>query len=192
MRRLGCQAALLVLGIVSASAAAPPRGTVHGTVRDSDGQPIQGARVCYMEGRYEDGCVETDDEGAFELAPSKLTRVRVLVRDFLPQTFDVAAVPAPIVMKRAPSLLVRLIDASSGKPISQGQVFVIYPSGARKGPFPTNKAGVRIQRVLEPGAVRLTAEAEGFVTSEPMPLTLEAGHESEAVVELDPVPGRER
>ena len=39
--------------------------------------------------------------------------------------------------------------------IEKGQVLVSYPSGKERGPFPANRAGVRIRRGLLPGEIRV-------------------------------------
>ena len=77
----------------------------------------------------------------------------------------------------------RLVDAD-GEPIDEGEVWIIYPTATRKGPFPVNRAGVRISRLLEPGEVRVIGQAEGYEDSVPVAVELEPGKESEATVTL--------
>ena len=95
-------------------------------------------------------------------------------------------------LKRSPTLTVRLLDDSNGEPIERGEVFVIYSSATMKGPFPTNRAGVKISRVLQSGDVRVIGKAQGYEESQPQALTLEPGKESEVALRLRPKPDSEK
>jgi len=167
-----------------------PLLAVKGTVTDSDGRPLEKARVCYFQSgtNVSMGCTNPQKDGFFEMPDSKAMTLRVSLAGYYPET-----VPAQgqhlIVLKRSPTLTVRLIDAASGEPIDSGEVFVVYPSAAKKGPFPTNRAGVKIARILDPGEVRLIGRAEGYEESEPKPVTLVVGQEIEADLELRPISG---
>lgn len=165
-------------------ASASPAGALAGTVVDTRKQPIAGAQVCYLLAGEEKHCVGTDETGAFELPPSQIDTLRVIAEGYLPRVLPAVEQRSPIVLDRAPTLSVRLVDAANGEPIERGQLFVVYPSGVRKGPFPVNRAGVRVRRVLDPGPVRLLAEAEGFAQPAPEPATLVGGEEIEVVLRL--------
>jgi hypothetical protein len=162
---------------------------VTGTVKDTEGRPIANARVCHFqtETSLEIYCVGSDARGHFEIVDSKVNQLRVSAVGYFPETVPASGDHA-IVLKRSPTLLVRLVDAFTQEPLAKGEVFVIYPSAKKKGPFPTNRAGVRIARVLQPGEVRLIAHAEGYAPSDPFALTLEPGKQSEATLELQPLP----
>ena len=76
---------------------------------------------------------------------------------------------------------------SLGRPLKEGEVFLIVPSGARKGPFPVNDKGVRV-RSLEGGEYRVLARAEGLAQQRSVAVELIPGRESEVTVTLAPVP----
>jgi hypothetical protein len=160
-----------------------------GTVKDSEGRPIADASVCHFqtETKVEIYCVGSDARGHFEIVDSEVNELRVSAVGYFPETVPASGHHA-IVLERSPTLLVRLVDAETRRPLAKGEVFVIYPSAKKKGPFPTNRAGVRIARVLQPGDVRLIAHAEGYAPSEPVALTLDPGKESEATLELRRLP----
>jgi hypothetical protein len=161
-----------------------------GSVTDTSGKPIAKARVCHfqVETNIEPLCVETDTEGRFEVIDSASMKVRVSAPGFFPQTVA-ATGHHEIVLERSPSLRVRLVDATTQEPIDEGEVFVIYPSARRKGPFPANRNGVLITRVLDPGQIRVIGRAEGYEESEAVAVELERGQESEATLELEPRSG---
>ena len=168
---------------------APVALAVTGTVNDADGQPLEQARVCYFqtETNIEQGCTNPTSTGIFELPDSRYMKIRVSAEGYYPET-----VPAlghqKVVLKRSPTLTVRLVDDSNGDPIATGEVFVIYSSATMKGPFPTNPAGVKISRVLEPGEVRVIGKADGYEESKPHAVTLEPGEKSEVTLRLRPKP----
>jgi hypothetical protein len=145
--------------------------------------------VCHFEeqANLEQLCVSTDGAGGFELFDAEYMSIRIGAAGYFPQVVE-AQGHQEIVLERSPTLTVRLIDASSRKPIDSGEVFVVYPSAKKKGPFPTNRAGVRITRILQPGEVRLIARADGYEDSDPYRIELERGGESEATLELRPKP----
>ncbi len=166
-----------------------PALAVSGTVTDTDGRPLEQARVCYFqtETNVEQGCANPTKTGTFLLPDSRHMMIRASAEGYFPET-----VPAlghqTIVLKRSPTLTVRLLDDSNGEPIEVGEVFVIYPSATMKGPFPTNRSGVKISRVLQPGDVRLIGKADGYEESKPQAVTLEPGEESEVSLRLRPKP----
>jgi hypothetical protein len=162
---------------------------VTGQVLDAARKPLAGAHVCYLAGMEEKDCVSADAEGRFSLGLEPYDRVRVVAEGHLPHVFLTASPPAsPIVLERTPVLVARLIDARSGRAL-RGQVTVLFPTGASKGPFPANEVGVRISRVLEPGTVRVTGVAHGYRESLPREVTLVGGREATLVIELEPSEG---
>ena len=160
---------------------------VTGTVTDTDARPLEHARVCYFQTstNVEQGCTNPTKTGTFMLPDSRHMMIRASADGYFPET-----VPAlghqTIVLKRSPTLTVQLIDDSNGEPIDSGEVFVIYSSATMKGPFPTNRTGVKISRVLQPGDVRLIGKADGYEESKPQVVTLEPGKESEVSLRLRP------
>jgi len=89
-----------------------------------------------------------------------------------------------VLMRPCPTLNARLVDAATGEPLETGEVHVVYPTSNKKGPFPVNRSGVQIQRVLEAGEVQLLGNATGYEDAEPLPITLVAGKAVDAVIEL--------
>ncbi len=180
--------AVLTLFVCGAAALA-----VTGTVTDTDARPLEQARVCYFQTQtnVEQGCANPTETGTFKLPDSRHMMIRASAEGYFPET-----VPAlghqTIVLKRSPTLTVRLLDDSNDEPIDSGEVFVIYSSATMKGPFPTNRSGVKISRVLQPGDVRLIGKADGYFESKPQAVTLEPGEESEVSLRLRPKPDSQR
>lgn len=166
------------------AAATPVLAAVTGVVQDAGGKPIEGARVCHFEAGWEQLCAMTDVEGAFKL-PSGDKKIRAVAEGYMPKT-----VPAEgnhvIVLAPAPELVVRLTDAADGRPIDRAEVFVVLASGAKKGPFPSNRAGVRVAHILRPGKIEVFAKADGYADSERQAVTLVAGEIAQLVLELTP------
>ncbi len=176
----------LLAAVTALAASTLPAAAASGRVVDPEGAPLAGARACILVGGDQDGvCVETNEAGSYQLMPTRLPSVRISAKGFL--SVKVAAVDqaAPIVLRRAASLRVRLLDAATGAPIPKGEVFITYSTGARRGPLPSNAAGVRVH-TLEPGQVVVTARAEGHREGKAAPIVLTGGHEAEVVVKLDP------
>ena len=178
-------AVLLIVAAVSAAAAAPALAFV-GSVVDMGGKPIEGARACYVVGNAELFCSETDDSGRFELPGSMQDGIRVVADGYSPRTILVAEASAPVVLERSPTLLVKLLDATDGTPISEGQVSVVYSSGKFLGPFPVNASGVRVRRVLRSGEARIVIVAPGYRQPHPQPIDLVPGKLTEVSIELLP------
>ncbi len=164
--------------------ALPATADVVGSVSDEAGNPLVAARVCYMHGSIEIDCATTDAQGAFRLADNPLNVVRVLAEGYMPQTIKPDQAAA-IRLQKSPSLFVRLVERRTGRAVGRGQIFVLYPDGKRKGPFPVNEAGVKIERLLEPGMVVIEYEAVGFESSaQPVSARLTAGRETTVEIEL--------
>ena len=175
---------VLSLAVCGASALA-----VTGTVTDTDGRPLEQARVCYFqtETNIEQGCANPSKTGTFLLPDSRHMMLRASAEGYYPETVPALGHQA-IVLKRSPTLTVRLLDDSNGEPIERGEVFVIYSSATMKGPFPTNRAGVKISRLLQPGDVRVIGKADGYEESKPQSVTLEPGEQSEVSLRPRPKP----
>jgi hypothetical protein len=194
-RRWTACGGILVAAATCAAVTGSSALAAAGTVKDTEGRAIAEARVCHFqtETNIEIYCVGSDARGHFEIVDSDVNQLRVSVEGYFPKTVPASGHHA-IVLVRSPTLLVHLVDASSREPLDKGEVFVIYPSAKKKGPFPANRAGVRIARVLPAGEVRLIAHAEGYAPSEPFAVMLKPGMETEATLELrpEPVKGGER
>jgi hypothetical protein len=172
----------------AACLAAAPALAIDGTVQDAAGHPLADARVCYVDGDRIERCVETDPQGRFEMPDMHLDELWIAADGFLPSTVSTAELDRPIVLDPSPSLLVRLVDARSGEPIDRGQVYVVYPTGREVGPFPVNRAGVRVTRVVAPGKARVRVEAPGYASGRPREIELVGGEETEVELKLEPAP----
>jgi hypothetical protein len=175
--------ALIAAGLALSSAAA---FAIEGTVVDRGGKPVPSAQVCYMAGNQVRRCAPTGDDGRFEMPDTPLDTLRVAAEGYRVTTVSVADVGSPIVLLSAPSLLVRLVDAATGEPIEKAEVFVVYPSGREIGPFPVNRAGVRIRRVIQPGKARVRVVAAGYDSGRPHEIELVEGEETEVELRLEP------
>jgi hypothetical protein len=153
-----------------------------GTVTDRQGKPIEGAEACLTAQGQPLLCVNTDANGFWRLPDHAAESVRVVKAGYLPGEAAAVTQTAPIVLDRAATLLVRVVDGA-GTPVEKGTLTLVYASGRKVGPLPFNRAGMRTPS-LAPGAVRVTAQAEGFDLAAPAAVTLEAGEEHEAVVRM--------
>ena len=162
-----------------------PALAASGLVADDEGRPLVGARVCHyqQETAVEQYCTETDADGKFKLMDSTLTVLRIVADHHQIEELRASGYHT-VVMRPCPTLNVRLVDADTGEPLATGEVNVVYPTAKKKGPFPVNRSGVQIQRVLEAGEVRLLGNAPGYEDGEPLPVTLVAGKAVDAVLEL--------
>ena len=170
-------------GLVAAPAAAESSGHVV----DPDGKPVVGARACLMlgvEGRVEGLCIGTDEHGYYRLPSAGSGTVRIVADGFLPSRVAEVNQESPIVLERAASILVRVVDAATGSPVPSSEVRLAFASGESKGPFPAKRAGVRIAK-LPPGDVIPTASAKGYKDAKGISVTLVAGRESEVVLRLE-------
>lgn len=150
-------AALLTTSLV---VAAPAPGA-SGRVVDEQGKPIVKARVCTAGAGGVELCDNTDFEGRYVVPASAERSVRIVARGFLPATVPAVPRTEPVVLARAASLHVRLIDDGSGKPIEKGSVLLKYATGKQLGAFPANSKGVSIA-TLPPGDVELVGRAAGY------------------------------
>jgi hypothetical protein len=90
---------------------------------------------------------------------------------FVARVVDAAPLAAPVELRRAAVLAVKVVDATTGQPLAAGKVMLDAPSGQRIGDFvPFNRGGVRIS-TLEPGVVFVRALAEGYEPVGPCRLT---------------------
>ena len=132
-------------------------------------------------------CVGTREDGFFELPDSKRDIViRIAAPGYFAETVP-ATGHASVTLRKAPTLIVKLVDRETSEPIESGDVFVIYPSAKKKGPFPVNAAGVKISRILEQGQIRILARADGYMFDGEEEITLEPGEERVVIVKLSPV-----
>lgn len=155
---------------------------LSGTVVDSLGAPVEGADTCLLSGGQPLLCVPTDAQGFWRLTDTAAESIRITRSGFLPAVLPVANPPGPVVLERAAALIVRVVGPD-GDPVGSGSLTLVYASGRKIGPLPFNRAGMR-NPSLPPGAVRVTAEAEGFALPAPVAATLEAGREQEVVVRM--------
>jgi len=177
----------LVIWVSLATAHSVPALAVSGRVLNEDGQPIEGANVCAARGTTAPECVKTDGTGFYRLPDAVLTTVGVAADGYLPAKLAAVDQEAPVVLKRAASLLVRVRDAETGEALSGGIVRVVFVSGRQLDKFPFNRAGVVVGN-LAPGDAMVHATLDGWTEADPPRVTLEAGKQAEAVVRLRRVP----
>lgn len=170
---VGCLA-LLLGGFVQASS---------GRVIDPKGDPIAGAQVCYAVAGTDELCVSADEEGSWELPPSRIDTITIRHDGFLPRNIRGGDHAEPIILRPAATILIKLQDAD-GNPIEKGEADILYSSGRQIGPFPISRAaGTRI-RSLEPGPIVILGRSEGFAEGRAAESELRAGKETVAVVKL--------
>jgi len=181
-QRMGC-------GVAAAWAAVAclPAAAITGKVVDPEGSPLAGATACLMVGNAPGLCSEANADGVFELMDAEVENLRVSAAGFVSRILPAVTHDQPIVLARAATLRVRLLDASTGEPIERGEVAIAYPSGDRRGPFPVNRFGLIVDR-LAPDEVLVLVEAQGYRPPAAKPATLTSGRESAVVVEMDPIP----
>lgn len=176
--------ALIAIGSTAALLLVPvPARAASGKVVDEQGKPLSGAKACYMLGSTEALCVDADAQGSWSLPESRVSSVRVSAKGYMPKLVPAGENNATVVLERAASLKVRLVDAATGAPIAHGTVWLTYASGSRKGPFPINAAGVEIA-TLPVGEATPSATSDGYTELKGKTLELEAGARAEIVLEL--------
>lgn len=168
--------------MVAAAMVAAGALALSGTVVDALGAPIEGAETCLIVRGEPAYCTPTDVNGFWRLPDSAAESIRITRTGFLAATIAPVPQPAPVPLERAAGLRVRVVDPT-GKPVGPGTLTLVYASGRKIGPFPFNRAGF-VNPTLPAGAVRLTAEAEGWSLPAPVAVTLEAGREREVVVTM--------
>lgn len=155
---------------------------LSGTVVDAAGAPIEGAETCLVTQGEPVLCVATDAHGFWRLTDTAGEEIRISKSGYLLGTLPPVSPEAPIVLKRAASLRVRVVDRA-GAAVESGTLTLVYASGRKIGPLPFNRAGL-LNPSLPPGAVRVTADAKGFTLEAPVAATLEAGRNHEIVVRM--------
>ena len=172
--------ALLVIAFLAGSALAAATGRIVGP----DGRPVPGAKICEALIGSPENCVPVGPDGVYRVESSLRATLIVRASGFVPKVIDAAPLTAPVELERAATLLVLVVDAHTKVPIQSGKVMIDSPSGRRIGDFvPFNKSGVRIS-TLDPGDVYVRAEADGYVASGPVPVTLVSGVEKPLEVSL--------
>jgi hypothetical protein len=185
MRRFLFSSTLMVILLL----AVMPATALSGKVVTETQQPFPGATVCYMIPGGRGICVETDDAGDFTLPDSITDEIMVTAEGHIPITLQTITVREPIVLKQAASLRVRLVSADTGDTgdtndaLDHGELFLIFPSGKRQGPFPVGSAGVIINR-LAPGRYRLLGSVDGFVQHVAVSADLLGGEQTESEIPL--------
>lgn len=167
--------AILVCGVASA---------VTGVVKKADGDPANGAQVCFRQHGVDQICATTDEAGWFQLPDNEKIPIRILADGHYAETRP-AVGHQEIVLRASPTLVVRLVDGATGDPIDGGELQVVYSAEKKVGPFPVNAAGVVIQRVLKPGEVRLIGTSEGYRSNESAGVKLENGKKTKVDLELE-------
>jgi len=163
-----------------------PVQALSGTVVDRDQKPIPGASACYWVAQSNQLCVVTDDGGFFELPDGPSSSIRIFADGYLPRILPAVEQNGPIVLTRSATLLVIVVDETSGEGIDGATGEVAYASG-RQRRFVTNRAGARL-KTLNPGRVAVTAYADGYDLGDSKQVLLEAGEEARLELRLRPTP----
>jgi len=179
MRRFLFSSTLMVMLLL----AVMPAMALSGKVVSETQEPFPGATVCYMVPGSRGICVETDDAGDFTLPDSITDEIMVTAEGHIPITLQAITVREPIVLKQAASLRVRLVSLDTDDTLDQGELWLIFPSGKRQGPFPVGLAGVLINR-LAPGRYRLLGSVDGFVQHVAVSVDLIGGELAESEIRL--------
>jgi hypothetical protein len=159
---------------------------LSGTLVDEKGKPVQGARVCYASADVELLCSQSDEAGYWNLPDSRLDRIRVVLRGYLPQDLPAIDRDQPITLQLAATLRVRVLDAATGEPLDRATGEVVYPSG-RKLEFVTNRAGA-ILNTLDPGRATIKSLADGYLPGDPQRVRLVGGEETKIEIRLQAAP----
>jgi hypothetical protein len=164
--------------------AGPGFAAAEGRVVAPDGTPISGAYVCETVEGSGERCVPTDAGGVYRMDKTHRAALLVRARGYVPTTVDAAPLATPVVLQRAATLRVSVVDAQSGKPLASGKVMIDAPSGQRIGDFvPFNAAGVRIS-TLTPGPVFVRVTSPGYQPGGPLPVDLVGGSERSLTVPM--------
>lgn len=154
-----------------------------GVVINPQGDPLEGVNVCYSVANVDELCVTTDERGKWVLPKSRIDTIRLTLDGYLPKKIVGGDHSDPVLLELAATLLVKLED-TSGEPVEEGEIDVVYSSGRRIGPFPiSNAAGTRV-RSLQPGPVVIVARSAGYSDGRTSESELRAGEETVAIVQL--------
>lgn len=165
--------------------AGPKRPTATGRVVDALGHPIVGATACLVIAGAPGLCDETAADGSYALPAGDVPGVRIVARGYMPRTVGAVAQESPIVLERAASVRVRIVNRADGSAVGEGEVDLVYSTGRTLGPFPINLAGVSLPTVPA-GDARVVARCAGFDKSSSDTTSLVAGKESIVEIRVDP------
>jgi hypothetical protein len=159
-----------------------------GQVVGADGKPIAGVDVCTLKNDERTNCVQSDEKGFYRMEHPASPLVYLMVKGYASKSVASAPQNEPIVLERVASLLVHVVDASTGEPIAKGTVTVNLPTGKKIGSaVPFNRAGVRMS-TLAPGETLVRANADGYESGGPVVVQLVGGQEKELTVPLTKLP----
>ena len=156
-----------------------------GQVVGEDGAPVVGAEVCIFdtEGKRVD-CASTDAKGYYRLEKPTMPNVLIQAPGFKAEGVLAAPQNQPIVLRRAVGLMVRVVDAETGKPIEKGTITFHLPSGRSVGSeVPFNRSGVKVSN-MSAGETMIRARAEGYTSGDPVVVNLTPGPQQDVVVKL--------
>lgn len=161
----------------------PAHAALTGKVVDPEDNPLEGVEVCLtLAGEVRGLCTETAEDGHYVLPSTEAARLTFEKSGFLPRKLLAVDQPAPVVLSRAATLRVRLVDFQSGEPVPEADFYLQYSTGEMVGPLPANAAGLVVR--LHPGQAVPRAEAEGFAPAAGEALTLVAGEQTEIELPL--------
>lgn len=164
---------------------AAPASAISGWIHDESGNPVERASACLMAAGAEILCFETAEDGYWTLPDSDTTEHLLFTADgFLPVRYPAVQRDDPIVLERASSFFIRLLDRDSGSALEAGEISVLDSSGRSHGPFPVNRNGLRMKRFAA-GTYRVRAAAPEHEARKGVPLYLRKGEETTLEIHLD-------
>src|SRR5262245_12613367 len=113
--------------------AGPAFAVATGRIVDPEGAPVRGAQVCESLIGSPGHWVPAGPDGVCRLAGPLRAPLMVRAPGFVAKPIDAAPLTAPVVLQRAATLLVTVVDAGTGLPIASGKVMLDSPSGRRIG-----------------------------------------------------------
>jgi hypothetical protein len=160
-----------------------PAVGLSGKVLREGQEPLPGVSVCYLVKGAEGLCVETNDAGEFTLPDSMTKEIMISTENYVPVTVQAITLREPVVLQLGADLRVSLVSGDDKRPLSNGQLFLIFPGGERQGPFPADHGSVLIKR-LAPGDYRLLGYVTGFVQQAAVSVALVAGEQTDVNIPL--------
>lgn len=177
--RLPAVAVLVALAVA-------PLYALDGVLQDEDGKGIPNAHACLVSEGLEVFCTKSGEEGRFKLPDAPAPTLRIQALGFQKIEIPAEVPEKPLVMKRAATLMLHVVDAETGEPLERAQVWLRRADGSRRGPAPVNRHGLRLG-TLDPGFVRIEVEAGGYEQEWPGETMLVAGKTIEKTIKLKPV-----
>ena len=175
----------MILGSILLAATAAKTPLASGRVVGENGEPVAGAEACIFdtEGKQV-ACVTTDKEGFYRMENPAMPHLLIQAPGYKAQGVLAAPQNEPVVLRRAVTLTVRVLDAATGEPIPKGTVSFHLPTGRNVGsPVPFNRSGVKLSN-MSTGETLIQAKADGYVSGDPVVVDLKGQAPQDVVIRL--------